>query len=267
MINEYTYEILSFLPEDALVKVKYEREGSLPFFKLLSLHSFDETSVRTQIENFAHVVFTHWSRAEIAPDALPLVGAQEATRVPVKLSRHIEPEVITDDLTEILVEVQEETEDEILIKQVVVPRPIEDVPFAVRNRRDFLLRMTDHYANADVSMPASIKVYRQELRDVTEQAGFPLSVVWPDLPVVDENSVPASISPRQARLALASQGLMTQMDAAIAAMPVGVKEAVEIEWEFASSVDRNSALLSSLGATLGLTEVQLDDLFKLAVTL
>ena len=267
MTNEYTYEILSFLPEDALAKVKYEREGSLPFFKLFSLHSFDESSVRTQIESFAHVVFSHWSRAEAAPDVLPLVGKQEATRVPIKLSRQIDPEVITDDLTEMLVDVQEETEDEILLKQIVVPRPIEDVQFAVRSRRDFLLSLTDHYANGDVSMPDSIKQYRQELRDVTNQPGFPSSVVWPELPVVDENAVPASISPRQARLALAAQGLLSQVEASIAAMPDDVRETVQIEWEYATEVARDSVLTSSLGGQLGLDEEGLDALFKVAVTL
>ena len=37
--------------------------------------------------------------------------------------------------------------------------------------------------------------------------------------------------------------------------------------KFASTVDRDSALLSSLGGSLGLTEEQLDDMFKLAATL
>ena len=82
-----------------------------------------------------------------------------------------------------------------------------------------------------------------------------------------EDDVPASISPRQARLALAAQGLLAQVDASIAAMPDGVKESVQIEWEYATEIARDSVLTSSLGAQIGLNEEGLDALFKAAATL
>jgi len=72
-----------------------------------------------------------------------------------------------------------------------------------------------------------------------------------------------STSMRQARLALKQQGLLATVQSNIDSLP----EEAQIEWEYATTVDRPSALVATLGAALGLTEDQLDDLFKLAVTL
>ena len=51
-----------------------------------------------------------------------------------------------------------------------------------RAKRTALLMETDHYALADVTMPDAMKTYRQALRDVPQQSGFPSSITWPDKP-------------------------------------------------------------------------------------
>tara|TARA_Y100000114_G_scaffold77272_1_gene70983 strand:+ start:1395 stop:1892 length:498 start_codon:yes stop_codon:yes gene_type:complete len=51
-----------------------------------------------------------------------------------------------------------------------------------RAKRTALLMETDHYALADVTMPDAMKTYRQALRDVPQQAGFPSNITWPDKP-------------------------------------------------------------------------------------
>lgn len=266
-MNDYTYEIVSFVPADSWAKVKYEREGNLPYFKLMTLASFDELAIKEQIEGFAPVVFAHWDRANIAPDELPLVGVQTATMTPIKPTVMGVEEEISNPITEILVDQRVETETEITFSRVVETRPENEWPSVAIGMRDFLLSQTDRYAISDSTMPVSIKAYRQALRDVPLQDGFPDNIVWPEAPVVAEDDVPASISPRQARLALAAQGLLAQVDASIAAMPDGVKESVQIEWEYATEIARDSVLTSSLGAQIGLNEEGLDALFKAAATL
>lgn len=72
-----------------------------------------------------------------------------------------------------------------------------------------------------------------------------------------------SASMRQARLALKQQGLLATVQANIDAL----SEDSQIEWEYAAVVERKSPLVASLSGALGLTETQLDDLFKLAITL
>lgn len=80
--------------------------------------------------------------------------------------------------------------------------------------------------------------------------------------------VPERVDMAQARLALLSQGITASMvDAQIAAMPSPQKEAAQIEWEYRTTVRRNSDLVISLGAALSLSEQDIDNLFYLAITL
>lgn len=79
--------------------------------------------------------------------------------------------------------------------------------------------------------------------------------------------IPASVTMRQARLALLQSGLLAQVNAAVAAMPGVEGDAARIEWEFSGTVERSRPLLQSLATALGLTEAQLDGLFTLAATL
>ena len=52
----------------------------------------------------------------------------------------------------------------------------------VRNSRDSLLADTDYLALSDNTMTSDMQSYRQALRDVTGQAGFPYSITWPTKP-------------------------------------------------------------------------------------
>jgi len=49
----------------------------------------------------------------------------------------------------------------------------------VREQRDARLAETDWMANSDVTMSDDWATYRQALRDVPAQAGFPTDVTWP----------------------------------------------------------------------------------------
>ena len=59
---------------------------------------------------------------------------------------------------------------------------IEDASRNIRNQRDNLLQQTDWMALSDTIMPPEITAYRQALRDITTQSGFPYSVEWPIKP-------------------------------------------------------------------------------------
>ncbi len=51
-----------------------------------------------------------------------------------------------------------------------------------RATRDDLLKATDHYGLSDVSMTEAMTAYRQALRDVPQQEGFPQTITWPTKP-------------------------------------------------------------------------------------
>jgi hypothetical protein len=54
----------------------------------------------------------------------------------------------------------------------------------VRLKRNTLLAETDWTQLPDSPVdPKAVQVYRQELRDITKQAGFPFKVVWPEVQV------------------------------------------------------------------------------------
>jgi hypothetical protein len=57
-----------------------------------------------------------------------------------------------------------------------------EVAKGVRTTRDAKLAATDWTALSDVTMSAEMAAYRQALRDVPAQAGFPHNVTWPSKP-------------------------------------------------------------------------------------
>jgi|DEB0MinimDraft_6_1074348.scaffolds.fasta_scaffold251523_1 hypothetical protein len=52
----------------------------------------------------------------------------------------------------------------------------------VRNERNRLIQQSDWMANSDVTMSDEWRTYRQALRDITAQVGFPNDVIWPTEP-------------------------------------------------------------------------------------
>ena len=55
-------------------------------------------------------------------------------------------------------------------------------PHVVRQKRDALLAETDWWAVADRTMTQAEIDYRQALRDLPQQAGFPENITWPTKP-------------------------------------------------------------------------------------
>lgn len=53
---------------------------------------------------------------------------------------------------------------------------------AYRRKRNRLLAETDVWALSDRTMTAEQAQYRQDLRDVPDQAGFPNNITWPTKP-------------------------------------------------------------------------------------
>jgi hypothetical protein len=57
-----------------------------------------------------------------------------------------------------------------------------DVAKSVRSQRDGLLVETDWMGLSDVTMSSDWATYRQALRDVPSQSGFPHDITWPEKP-------------------------------------------------------------------------------------
>lgn len=92
---------------------------------------------------------------------------------------------------------------------------------------------------------------------VTEAAPVLTGGVWRQQWVVSTVPPPRSITPRQCRLILMSQGLLPTVEAMIAQQD----EATRITWEYALEFRRDDPLLTQLAANLNLTNEQIDQFF------
>lgn len=89
--------------------------------------------------------------------------------------------------------------------------------------------------------------------------------------VVTRLAVPApapvivpSVSMRQAKLALHAAGKLATVEAAINALPESDKTLALIEWNSASTVDRNHPTVSLISAAAGMSSAEIDALFTAA---
>lgn len=123
--------------------------------------------------------------------------------------------------------------------------------------KDTTLRVTAYSADQIDLFRADVAQYGGE---IDEALLAEVQAEWvppaPPAPVI-----PSSVAMRQARLALHRAGLLSQVNVAI------TDPEAQIEWEYATTVERNSILVQNLAAGLGLTEQQLDDLFTQAAAL
>lgn len=82
---------------------------------------------------------------------------------------------------------------------------------------------------------------------------------WEPAPV-PEPPVPESVSRFQARAALTNAGLIEDVEAAVAASDALTK----LAWADALAFERASSTIAMLAGALGLTDTQVDDLFRAA---
>jgi hypothetical protein len=72
----------------------------------------------------------------------------------------------------------------------------------------------------------------------------------------------ATCTPRQMRLALLDIGLLDDVEAIVAASP----RAVRLEWEYSVLLERKNPQWDALGAGIGKTPEDIDNVFRLALT-
>lgn len=82
--------------------------------------------------------------------------------------------------------------------------------------------------------------------------------------VAPPEPIPSTVTPRQARLALLDAGLLDTVETELAKPE---NKAALISWEYATTVERDSPLIATIGGALGMTDQQIDDLFTAAAAL
>ena len=110
--------------------------------------------------------------------------------------------------------------------------------------------------DADTNIPGVL--------EVIDQAGYEAALAGE----MTARRAKLVVTMRQARRALLDAGLLDQVDAAIAAIADATeRRQAEIDWEYATTVERLWPWVQTMGAALGLSAEALDALFELAATL
>jgi hypothetical protein len=105
-----------------------------------------------------------------------------------------------------------------------------------------------------------------------EYSELKMAVVAATIPLFDDGQpspakVPTSVTPRQIRLALLTKNIpLASIDAAIDTLPEPDKSMTRVSWDYAVTIDRKDPMIAGMGALLGLTDAQIDELFVLAET-
>lgn len=101
----------------------------------------------------------------------------------------------------------------------------------------------------------------QPLSPLTDQQALDIAARFAS---IDPNApdVPQEVTPYQARCALDAAGLLDAVEAIVAQSTRQTRNA----WEYGISVRRDSTMINDLGAALGLTSAQIDNLFIQAGT-
>jgi hypothetical protein len=190
----YTYEVVKLIPKAEFMVVEYSSEGFETYTQVFNPTMFDEDSLRALIEDFAPNVVSFWSRASEHPETVTLEKRTTVAVVPElnepfpapelepqpafnPYTHRIEMNEITDPMQETIGWTVIELSTEEKAEMIENGRNFE------RGKRNFLLSETDHWMFSDTPDPTQAQLdYRQALRDVPLQSGFPQNIVWPTKP-------------------------------------------------------------------------------------
>jgi hypothetical protein len=151
--------------------------------------------------------------------------------------------------------------------------------------------MKQFLLNPDGSIPAGVNVSVLEAQGITmvlptprpnPRPGFAVTEGSPvfddgmwrqtwvevELPPPPPPPIPDRVTMRQARLALLGVGLLHHVEPAIEAIADPVtREAVQITWEYSTEVQRSNPFIGTLAGALGMTDADVDNLFRSAALL
>ena len=173
------YEILELDVANSKMSVKYTRDEGEEYITDVPLPpsmEFNEVAIHHNARNYSRDAVDYWDNRIALQD----FELKESIGYIKRTVFDDHPEF--NRFNETVVEEIEETEDTIYHRYKVVEINKEQLATNIRSQRDMLLFNTDMLVVADRNPSPEILEYRQKLRDITKQEGFPQSVVFPTLP-------------------------------------------------------------------------------------
>lgn len=172
------YEVLRVDVDMQSMQIKYSMDGLPDYYTRVSFPTpYTEESLHDLAKKQAMQAQMYWDKFLANP---PLILNNPGG---VTKPTYVEEAEGFDPGQNKLVEETIEEEDKIVIKYNIEPLTPFEKAVAIRHKRDALLQQTDNFALADRPMTEEMKNYRQALRDITDQEGFPEDIYWPILPL------------------------------------------------------------------------------------
>jgi len=175
MIN---YEILQVDPARKSVRVVYRAENELDYYtSIMWVNPEDEAELQDSLANGARQARLYWNELEEAQDYTISSSTGQVPDYVIELQPDFNP------LVEKISPVITRTGELITESWEKVPFSVESLAASIKSKRDALLIATDTYALSDRTISPEMSAYRQSLRDLPEQTGFPTDVTWPIRPL------------------------------------------------------------------------------------
>lgn len=192
------YEIEEYEPDREYLLVKFTSPDNPDwiYYKSLNPPDFSEEKLKELLAAVGTVVTGFWNRAKDHKQECPIPMTGEMDVEPeVYMSKEIHPVILDqpeydiwteyleqEDLTSpfqetIGWEIKKMTEDEVAAQY-------DHLSMAFRFERNEMLNNSDffNFPDARVANVQDWLDYRQALRDLPEQAGWPKKIVWPEIP-------------------------------------------------------------------------------------
>ena len=175
-----TFKILRAEAGNRLIQVRYSSSGKPDYFVRAHVGGdWTEENILAEAHANHNVeqAGLYWSRTDNTDEVELSVDTGELK------DRVYETEPTYDPDTQRVVPVMTETETTITKGYVVEDLTQETISQKIRNQRDQLLAATDKEVLPDRSPSDEILAYRQALRNVPQQEGFPSDIEWPVRPI------------------------------------------------------------------------------------
>lgn len=190
----YSYTINKILPKAEFMSVTYSADGYPDFRRNFNPVDFNDEKLIQMIKDAAPFVIDFWMRWENHPEEYQLANGSDSAEPPRQLNPNHAPRIeerpIIDQFTQKLVLKDIEDPWQETVGWDIVDLTEEEKAAALisytnvmRNERNRLLFETDYAFLSDAPPPSQEMIdYRQALRDVPQQEGFPKNIIWPQKP-------------------------------------------------------------------------------------
>jgi len=119
-----------------------------------------------------------------------------------------------------------------------------------------LLNMLYEILNQEGQVVNRISASAEYMQNNYSEEEYALVESPPEVP-----TVPRSLTMRQARIVLRRANLLSSIDTAIQNLPEPDRTEATIEWEYSNEVQRHNGFVAQLATLLGMSELDLDNLF------